>query len=91
MAEDIRVKERLVQHDIHIQTVEEVQPIEVQPARLLSHLYAYLGYNKKLELSGRQSREVGLLSTSKLYSLQDKVLAFTPQVCCHSHLSRAIT
>lgn len=81
LAEDNKVKERLNQHDIHIQTLDEVAPIEVQPARLLSHLYAYLGYNKKLNLSGRQSREVGLISTSKLYSLQDKILAFTPQVC----------
>ena len=81
LAEDSKVQDRLRQHDIHVQTVAEVAPIEVQPARLLSHLYAYLGYNKKMGLSGRQSREVGPLSTSKLYSLQDKIFAFTPQVC----------
>jgi len=81
LAEDAKVQEKLMQHDIHIQTIADVAPIEVQPARLLSHLYAYLGYNKKLSLSGRKSREVGLLSTSKLYSLQDKIFAFTPQVC----------
>jgi phosphorylase kinase alpha/beta subunit len=81
LAEDSKVQEKLIQHDINIKTLEEVAPIEVQPARVLSHLYAYLGYNKKLALSGRQSREVGLLSTSKLYSLQDKIFAFTPQVC----------
>ncbi|XP_054163933.1 probable phosphorylase b kinase regulatory subunit alpha isoform X2 [Oppia nitens] len=79
LAEDTKVQEKLVQHDIHIKTVDEVAPIEVQAARLLSHLYAYLGYNRKMNLSGRQSREVGLLSTSKLYSLQDKIFAFTPQ------------
>lgn len=38
------------------------------------------GKNKKLGLSGRYSREVGLLSTSKLYTLQDRMFAFTPQV-----------
>jgi phosphorylase kinase alpha/beta subunit len=81
LAEDSKVQEKLLQHDIHIQTVADVAPIEVQPARLLSHLYAYLGYNKKLSLSGRRSREVGLLSTSKIYRLQDKIFAFTPQVC----------
>lgn len=53
---------------------------QVQPARVLSHLYTYLGRNKKLGLSGRKSRDVGILSTSKLYSLKDRVFAFTPQV-----------
>jgi hypothetical protein len=38
------------------------------------------GRNKKLGLSGRKSRDVGILSTSKLYSLHDRVFAFTPQV-----------
>lgn len=81
MAEDSRVQERLQQNEIYIQTISEVSPIEVQPARVLSHLYSYLGRNKKLNLSGRQSRDVGLLSTSKLYTLQDRIFAFTPQVC----------
>lgn len=56
---------------------------QVQPARVLSHLYTYLGRNKKLGLSGRKSRDVGILSTSKLYSLKDRVFAFTPQVIHH--------
>lgn len=54
--------------------------LQVQPARVLSHLYTYLGRNKKLGLGGRKSRDVGILSTSKLYSLKDRVFAFTPQV-----------
>lgn len=40
----------------------------------------HLGRNKKLGLTGRKSRDVGILSTSKLYSLQDRIFAFTPQV-----------
>jgi len=79
LAEDNRIQEKLRQLDFNIQTVTEVAPIELQPARVLSHLFAYLGRNKKLKLSGRQSRDVGLLSTSKLYSLHDRIFAFTPQ------------
>ncbi|XP_050501218.1 probable phosphorylase b kinase regulatory subunit alpha isoform X3 [Diabrotica virgifera virgifera] len=79
LAEDVEIKERLAEHDIRVQTIAEVAPIEVQPARVLSHLYTYLGRNKKLGLSGRKSRDVGILSTSKLYSLGDKIFAFTPQ------------
>ncbi|XP_011157489.1 probable phosphorylase b kinase regulatory subunit alpha isoform X1 [Solenopsis invicta] len=80
LAEDSEIREKIAQHDIHVQTIAEVAPIEVQPAKVLSHLYTYLGRNRKLGLSGRKSRDVGILSTSKLYSLQDKIFAFTPQL-----------
>ncbi|XP_018360709.1 PREDICTED: probable phosphorylase b kinase regulatory subunit alpha isoform X1 [Trachymyrmex cornetzi] len=80
LAEDTEIREKIAQHDIHVQTIAEVAPIEVQPAKVLSHLYTYLGRNKKLGLSGRKSRDVGILSTSKLYSLHDKIFAFTPQL-----------
>lgn len=43
LAEDLYVKEKLKNHDIHVQTISEVSPIEVQPARVLSHIYSYLG------------------------------------------------
>nr|XP_034174903.1 probable phosphorylase b kinase regulatory subunit alpha isoform X2 [Osmia lignaria] len=79
LAEDSEIREKIAQHDIHVQTIAEVSPIEVQPAKVLSHLYTYLGRNKKLGLTGRKSRDVGILSTSKLYSLHDKIFAFTPQ------------
>ncbi|KAL0839448.1 hypothetical protein ABMA28_016161 [Loxostege sticticalis] len=79
LAEDNEIKNKLLEYDLHVQTISEVAPIEVQPARVLSHLYTYLGRNKKLGLSGRKSRDVGILSTSKLYSLNDRIFAFTPQ------------
>ncbi|KAI5731071.1 hypothetical protein M8J77_004163 [Diaphorina citri] len=79
LAEDADIQEKLEQHDIYVQTISDVAPIEVQPARVLSHLYTYLGRNEKLELTGRKSRDVGILSTSKLYALHDRIFAFTPQ------------
>ncbi|XP_055841821.1 probable phosphorylase b kinase regulatory subunit alpha isoform X2 [Episyrphus balteatus] len=79
IAEDNEIRDKLAEHDLHVQTIAEVAPIEVQPARVLSHLYTYLGRNRKLGLTGRKSRDVGILSTSKLYSLKDKIFAFTPQ------------
>lgn len=38
------------------------------------------GKNKRMGLTGRPSSEIGLLATSKLYILQDQILAFIPQV-----------
>jgi len=45
MAEDASIQEKLKHYDIQVQTVQEAAPIEVQPARVLSHLYTYLGKN----------------------------------------------
>ncbi|XP_058064284.1 probable phosphorylase b kinase regulatory subunit alpha isoform X2 [Anopheles bellator] len=83
LAEDNDIRDKLAEHGILVQTIADVAPIEVQPARVLSHLYTYLGRNKKLGLSGRKSRDVGILSTSKLYSLKDRIFAFTPQIFDH--------
>lgn len=43
LAENNEIREKLQQYDIHIQTIADAAPIEVQPARVLSHLYTYLG------------------------------------------------
>ena len=44
LAEDASIQEKLKHYDIQVQTVHECAPIEVQPARVLSHLYTYLGH-----------------------------------------------
>ncbi|KAJ8870749.1 hypothetical protein PR048_027048 [Dryococelus australis] len=51
LAEDEAIKEKLQQHDIAVQTIDEVAPIEVQPARILGFLYTYLGTYTPLCLS----------------------------------------
>jgi hypothetical protein len=79
LADDVKLQEKLRRHDIFIQTVDEVKNIEVYSANVLSKLYSYLGKYPKLNLSGRSSHDVGLLSTSKLYRLENRILAFTPQ------------
>uniref|UniRef100_T1JA87 Phosphorylase b kinase regulatory subunit n=1 Tax=Strigamia maritima TaxID=126957 RepID=T1JA87_STRMM len=79
LAEDSFIKELIKAHDLAVQTLNDAAPIEVQPARVLSHIYTFLGRNKKLHLSGRKLKDVGILSTSKLYALQDRIFAFTPQ------------
>lgn len=43
LAEDDNIRNKLAEHDIIVQTIADVAPIEVQPARVLSHLYTYLG------------------------------------------------
>uniref|UniRef100_A0A8D2LYY5 Phosphorylase b kinase regulatory subunit n=1 Tax=Varanus komodoensis TaxID=61221 RepID=A0A8D2LYY5_VARKO len=79
LAETEDIKALLQQEDIEVETVAEVYPIRVQPARILSHIYARLGRNKRMCLSGRPFRYMGVLGTSKFYTIRDSIFAFTPQ------------
>merc|ERR1719319_909604 len=80
IAEDNDVKNLMAEHNMILQTREEIAPIQVQSASMLSHLYTFLGRSKKLGLTGRRSHDVGILATSKIYQIQDKTFIFTPQV-----------
>ncbi|KAK3769886.1 hypothetical protein RRG08_036931 [Elysia crispata] len=81
LAEDSLIQDKMALHGIELQTVAEVAPIQIHPARVLSKLYSLLGKNRRMGLSGRaSSSEIGLLATSKLYMLRNKILAFVPQL-----------
>ncbi|BFZ14817.1 hypothetical protein BsWGS_17856 [Bradybaena similaris] len=81
LAEDSLIQDKMALHGIELETVSEVAPIQIHPARVLSKIYTLLGKNKRMGLTGRaSSSEIGLLATSKLYMLADKILAFVPQL-----------
>ncbi|NWU58573.1 KPB1 kinase, partial [Dromas ardeola] len=79
LAETEAIKAVLRKEDIDVETVAEVYPIRVQPARILSHIYARLGRNKQMCLTGRPYRHMGVLGTSKLYKIRKNIFTFTPQ------------
>ena len=43
LAEDKTIQDKLAYYDLKVQTFEEVQPIQIYPARVLSHIFAHLG------------------------------------------------
>nr|XP_050027202.1 probable phosphorylase b kinase regulatory subunit alpha [Dermacentor andersoni]XP_054922429.1 probable phosphorylase b kinase regulatory subunit alpha [Dermacentor andersoni] len=79
LAENSAMQEKYYSLCPGIQKLSEVNLMEIHPARILGQLYKYLGRNRKLGLTGRTGSEVGLLATSKLYSLRDELFVFTPQ------------
>uniref|UniRef100_A0A8D0HHN2 Phosphorylase b kinase regulatory subunit n=1 Tax=Sphenodon punctatus TaxID=8508 RepID=A0A8D0HHN2_SPHPU len=79
LAETDSIKTILRKEGIEVETVADVYPIRVQPARILSHIYARLGRNKQMNLSGRPFRHMGVLGTSKLYDIRSNIFSFTPQ------------
>ncbi|XP_014983157.3 phosphorylase b kinase regulatory subunit alpha, skeletal muscle isoform isoform X5 [Macaca mulatta] len=79
LAETEEIKAILKDKGIDVETIAEVYPIRVQPARILSHIYSSLGCNNRMKLSGRPYRHMGVLGTSKLYDIRKTIFSFTPQ------------
>ncbi|XP_075211939.1 putative phosphorylase b kinase regulatory subunit beta isoform X2 [Lycorma delicatula] len=67
IAESMRLQAMMATYGIQTQTPHEVEPVQIWSSNELVKVYQNLGVNKKLCLSGRPSRPVGALGTSKVY------------------------
>lgn len=90
LAESEEIQELLSDLGFQVQKFSEVQPIRVLPARILSQIYVRLGQNKKLGLSGRPYRHIGVLGTSKFYEIRNRSYIFTPQFLDQHHFYLAL-
>nr|XP_009293853.1 phosphorylase b kinase regulatory subunit alpha, skeletal muscle isoform-like isoform X1 [Danio rerio] len=90
LAENDEIKHLLQGHGIDSETLEDIHPIRVQPSRVLSHIYARLGRNQRLGLTGRPYRRIGVLGTSKFYIIRDTIFTFTPQFVDHQEFYLAL-
>ncbi|XP_038613015.1 phosphorylase b kinase regulatory subunit alpha, liver isoform isoform X2 [Tachyglossus aculeatus] len=90
LAESNEIKKLLRKHGFDVDSVADIQPIRVQPARILSTIYSKLGQNKNLKLSGRPYRHIGVLGTSKLYVIRNQIFTFTPQFTDQHHFYLAL-
>ncbi|KAI8147513.1 glycosyl hydrolases family 15-domain-containing protein [Fennellomyces sp. T-0311] len=79
LSEDAALQSTLSMYGLETQTVGEIASnITVLHPRALTEVYAGLGRNSKLGMSGRPKRPVGVLGTSRLYRIQGQIYAFTP-------------
>ncbi|KAI7862721.1 glycosyl hydrolases family 15-domain-containing protein [Spinellus fusiger] len=79
LSEDEALQNTLSLYGLETQTINQISStITVLPANALAEVYAGLGMNEKLKMSGRPKRPVGILGTSRLYRMQGHVYAFTP-------------
>uniref|UniRef100_A0A672LNR4 Phosphorylase b kinase regulatory subunit n=1 Tax=Sinocyclocheilus grahami TaxID=75366 RepID=A0A672LNR4_SINGR len=90
LAESDEIKQLLQSHGIDAETPEDVHPIRVQPSRVLSHIYARLGRNQRLGLTGQPYRRIGVLGTSKFYIIRNTIFTFTPQFVDHHEFYLAL-
>eukprot|EP01134_Creolimax_fragrantissima_P006128 CFRG6128T1 len=78
LCSDVMLKEELKLQGIETETPEELYPVKVLKASELGKAYVYLGRDDKQILSGRPLRDIGILSTCKVYRSRGKVFCFTP-------------
>ncbi|XP_063756772.1 phosphorylase b kinase regulatory subunit alpha, skeletal muscle isoform isoform X4 [Eleginops maclovinus] len=90
LAETEEIKQLLQKNGIEVETVADIHPIHVQPSRVLSHIYARLGRNPRLGLTGRPYRRIGVLGTSKFYTIRNTMFSFTPQFIDHQQFYLAL-
>ncbi|XGW13920.1 hypothetical protein V3C99_000306 [Haemonchus contortus] len=81
LAKTGEVQRELRANGINVQRIDEIDPVfTILPASSLAEFHSRIGQSKKLRLSGRPSdRDIGLLSTSRLYQIGQKFVIFTPQ------------
>jgi phosphorylase kinase alpha/beta subunit len=78
IAESVRLQQMLLNYGIVAQTPHQIEPIEIWPPGELVKAYEQLGINSKLGISGRPSRPVGVLGTSKLYRICSQTVLCYP-------------
>ncbi|XP_058821728.1 probable phosphorylase b kinase regulatory subunit beta isoform X3 [Topomyia yanbarensis] len=69
ITESMRLQAMMATYGIQTQTPNEVEPVQIWSSTQLINVYQQLGVNEKLGLTGRPSRPVGSLGTSKVYRI----------------------
>ncbi|MBD2001500.1 glycoside hydrolase family 15 protein [Leptolyngbya sp. FACHB-541] len=78
LAEDESLQQELAAYGIATQTPKQVEPVQVRQAEDLSIIYAQVGRNDPLGLSGRPVRRLRSLTTSRIFRLQGETAVFLP-------------
>lgn len=78
VAENEELQRELATYGIKTQVPEELHPVQVQPSGELSAVYAHIGHNPKLTLSGRPIRRLRSLTTSRIFRIAGDNVVFLP-------------
>ena len=73
LAENDEVKQHLARHGVIAESLQDIKPMAVASAPALTEVYAHVGENKSLGLTGRPRRRLQSLATSQTYEINNKV------------------
>ncbi|MDD2782858.1 MAG: glycoside hydrolase family 15 protein [Sulfuricurvum sp.] len=78
LAENASIKEKLSHSGIQSETLDELRPLRIMHASLLSEVHTLLGKNEKLGLSGRPFAVMRVIATSRIHAIEDEEVVFLP-------------
>ncbi|NEQ97288.1 MAG: glycosyl hydrolase family 15, partial [Cyanothece sp. SIO2G6] len=78
LAENVQLQTELATYGIATQTPQELEAIQVRQASDLTDLYAHIGSNASLGLTGRPQRRLRSLTTSRFFKIQGETVVFLP-------------
>lgn len=78
LAENESVKQQLHHLGIESETIEELKPLKILNASVLSEVHTKLGKNNKLSLSGRPLSVIRTITTSSIHILMGQKILFLP-------------
>ncbi|MEG5061709.1 glycoside hydrolase family 15 protein [Microcoleus sp. A2-C5] len=78
LAEDEDLQAELAANGIAAQTPKQVAPIQVRQTKELSAIYAEIGRNDPLGLTGRPVRRLRSLTTSRVFKIRGEAIVFLP-------------
>jgi hypothetical protein len=73
LAENDQIKQHLAKHGVIAESLQDIKPMGVVSASGLMEVYAHIGENKSLGLTGRPRRRVQSLATSQTYDINNKI------------------
>lgn len=73
LAENEEIKQHLARHGVIAESLQDIKPMSVASARALTEVYAHIGENSSLGLTGRPRRRLQSLATSQTYEINNKV------------------
>ncbi len=80
VAENKEVKDFLAAQSIRSELRQDIHPVKIYQADDLAEIYCLLGFNRKLQLSGRPMRRLRSMATSHAFELDDEIILFLPQI-----------
>ena len=82
ISESRRLQAYLSTYGVSSQTPDEVEPVQIWSQWDMVKVYEKLGQSKKLDLSGRPSRPIGALGSSKIYRVSGQTVITYPLNFC---------
>ena len=73
LAENDQIKQHLAKNGVIAESLQDIKPMAVVSASGLMEVYAHIGENKALGLTGRPRRRVQSLATSQTYEINNKI------------------